>query len=164
MKENPQVFKKKSSKNKNSTGLLSITTLQKTVRILLIRMDFPSWGRRFLIRKFHGYRPLTDDKYVIVETSPEEIRPLVPAHDLMNEAILEDLPAPLLPSSSEPSPDKNGEVLDLFDPLVTTSPCLPDLFSGLYLGVLTKGSRGLYYSYPTDPASYSPSAPPSPNV
>jgi hypothetical protein len=29
---------------------------------------------------------------------------------------------------------------------------------------LTKGSRGLYYSYPTDPASYSPSAPPSPNV
>jgi hypothetical protein len=127
-------------------------------------MDLPSWGRRFLMRKFHGYRPLTDDKYVIVETSPEEIRPLVPAHDLMNEAILEDLPAPLLPSSSEPSPDKNGEVLDLFDPLVTTSPCLPDLFSGLYLGVLTKGSRGLYYSYPTDPASYSPSAPPSPNV
>ena len=164
MKENPQVFKKKSSKNKNSTGLLSITTLQKTVRILLIRMDFPSWGRRFLMRKFQGYRPLTDDKYVIVEASPEEILPLVPAHDLMNEAILEDLPAPLLPSSSEPSPDKNGEVLDLFDPLVTTSPCLPDLFSGLYLGVLTKGSRGLYYSYPTDPASYSPSAPPSPNV
>jgi hypothetical protein len=34
MKENPQVFKKKSSKNKNSTGLLSITTLQKTVLIL----------------------------------------------------------------------------------------------------------------------------------
>jgi hypothetical protein len=75
------------------------------------------------MRKFHGYRPLTDDKYVIVEASPEEILPLVPAHDLMNEAILEDLPAPLLPSSSEPSPDKNGEVLDLFDPLVTTSPC-----------------------------------------
>jgi hypothetical protein len=127
-------------------------------------MDFPSWCRRFLMRKFHGYRTLTDDKYVIVEASLEETRPLIPAHDLMSEAILEDLPAPLLPSSSEPSPDKIGEVLDLFDPLVTTSPCLPDLFSGLYLGVLTKGSHGLYYSYPTDPASGSPSAPPSPNV
>ena len=127
-------------------------------------MDLPSWGRRFLMRKFQGYRPLSDDKYIIVEASPEEILPLVPAPDLMNEAILEDLPAPLLPSSSEPSPDRNGEVLDLFDPLVTTIPSLPDLFSGLYLGVLTKGSRGLYYSYPTDPASYSPSAPPSPNI